>query len=84
MSFKSIIEKCIALVTGKDGEQPQEESHEQNFEENSQESFNLEFDEPASQQQEQESWSMQDSETPVDHAADQVDNPEFFHEEELH
>jgi len=83
MSFKSIIEKFIALVTGNDGEneQPQEENQEQQFEQNSEESFNLEFDEPVV---EQESWSTQDSETPVEHACDQVHNPEFFHEEELH
>ncbi len=83
MSFKSIIEKFIALVTGNNGEseQPQDENQEQNFEQNSEESFNLEFDEPAV---EQESWSTQDSETPVEHADDQVHNPEFFHEEELH
>lgn len=98
MSLKSIIEKCIALVTGKSSgdEQSGEENQEQNFEQNSQESFNVELGEPAEKEcyrtkHEEESWSeqeenrgMRDSKSPVEHAADQVHNPTFFHEEDLH
>ena len=123
MSLKSIIEKCIALVTGKSAgdEQSGEENQEQNFEQNSQESFNVELGEPAvqeetfdieepeesfeelceevsqetesynvdlgapvQQQQETQNWSSQGSEPFVEHAAEQVHNPDFFHEEDLH
>ena len=47
MSLKSIIEKCIALVTGNDGGQTLEENENQNFEQNAAESFNVELGEPA-------------------------------------
>ena len=94
MSLKSIIEKCIALVTGNDsrGDQLGAESENQNTE-----SYNIDLGEPAGQEREcystkheesqsvqEESWSSQDSKTPVEHAADQVHNSTCFHEEDLH